>query len=101
MRVVKRAKTSVFAYAVMYNMNLLMCVAKTFSYVVECITSSSAKSSVGKLHRVCVCVRSLQVVFEHEGVFIHPGSDEDGIEQDLLISGSLRIVDKVKFFHRL
>lgn len=36
-----------------------------------------------------------QVIFEHEGVFIHPSSDEDGIEQDLLISGTLRIVDKV------
>uniref|UniRef100_A0A3B4XYG6 Uncharacterized protein n=1 Tax=Seriola lalandi dorsalis TaxID=1841481 RepID=A0A3B4XYG6_SERLL len=34
------------------------------------------------------------VVFEHEGVFIHSSSDEDGIEQDLLVSGSLRIVDK-------
>ncbi|XP_039989017.1 TBC1 domain family member 15 isoform X2 [Xiphias gladius] len=34
------------------------------------------------------------VIYEHEGVFIHPSSDEDGIEQDLLISGSLRIVDK-------
>uniref|UniRef100_A0A3Q3FA21 TBC1 domain family, member 15 n=1 Tax=Labrus bergylta TaxID=56723 RepID=A0A3Q3FA21_9LABR len=37
----------------------------------------------------------LQVVFEREGVFIHTSSDEDGIEQDLLVSGSLRIVDKV------
>nr|XP_046251309.1 TBC1 domain family member 15 isoform X1 [Scatophagus argus] len=36
----------------------------------------------------------VKVIFEHEGVFIHPSSDEDGIEQDLLISGSLRIVDK-------
>ncbi|XP_029289031.1 TBC1 domain family member 15 isoform X2 [Cottoperca gobio] len=36
----------------------------------------------------------LKVLFEHEGVFIHPSSDEDGTEQDLLISGSLRIVDK-------
>ncbi|XP_059191716.1 TBC1 domain family member 15 isoform X2 [Centropristis striata] len=35
-----------------------------------------------------------KVIFEHEGVFIHPGSDEDGIEQDILISGSLRIVEK-------
>ncbi|KAI3370562.1 hypothetical protein L3Q82_007072 [Scortum barcoo] len=34
------------------------------------------------------------VVFEHEGVFIHPSSDDDGCDQDLLISGSLRIVDK-------
>ncbi|XP_055011301.1 TBC1 domain family member 15 isoform X3 [Boleophthalmus pectinirostris] len=35
-----------------------------------------------------------QVIFEHEGVFIHPNSDDDGIDQDLLISGSLRLVDK-------
>lgn len=42
------------------------------------------------------CVMSVsQVIFEHEGVFIHPSSDEDGVEQDLLISGTLRIVDKV------
>lgn len=34
-----------------------------------------------------------KVLFEHDGVFIHPRSDEDAIEQDLL-SGSLRIVDK-------
>lgn len=44
----------------------------------------------------CDLMSVTQVIFEHEGVFIHPGSDEDGIEQDLLISGSLRIVDKVK-----
>ncbi|XP_060892215.1 TBC1 domain family member 15 [Labrus mixtus] len=36
----------------------------------------------------------VKVVFEREGVFIHTSSDEDGIEQDLLVSGSLRIVDK-------
>lgn len=36
-----------------------------------------------------------QVIFEHEGVFIHAGSEEDGVEPDLLISGTLRIVDKV------
>ncbi|XP_041795199.1 TBC1 domain family member 15 isoform X1 [Chelmon rostratus] len=36
----------------------------------------------------------VKVIFEQDGVFIHPSSDEDGIEQDLLISGSLRIVDK-------
>ncbi|XP_054476125.1 TBC1 domain family member 15 isoform X2 [Anoplopoma fimbria] len=36
----------------------------------------------------------LKVIFEREGVFIHPSSDEDAIEHDLLISGSLRIVDK-------
>ncbi|XP_068168679.1 TBC1 domain family member 15 [Antennarius striatus] len=33
----------------------------------------------------------VKVIFEHEGVFIHPSCDD---EQDLLISGSLRIVDK-------
>lgn len=49
---------------------------------------------------VCVmCVTCVpcvsQIIFEHEGVFIHPSSDEDGIEQDLLVSGSLRMVDKV------
>lgn len=36
-----------------------------------------------------------QVIFEHEGVFIHPSSEEDGLEPDLLVSGTLRIVDKV------
>lgn len=36
-----------------------------------------------------------QVIFEHEGVFIHPSNEEDGVEPDLLISGTLRIVDKV------
>lgn len=36
-----------------------------------------------------------QVIFENEGVFIHPSSEEDGVEPDLLISGTLRIVDKV------
>ncbi|XP_011605983.2 TBC1 domain family member 15 [Takifugu rubripes] len=41
----------------------------------------------------------VKVIFEHEGVFIHPGSDEDGIEQDLIISGSLRIVDKDAEIH--
>ncbi|XP_069384503.1 TBC1 domain family member 15 isoform X2 [Paralichthys olivaceus] len=35
-----------------------------------------------------------KVLFEHEGVFIHPSSEEDVIELDLLVSGSLRIVDK-------
>uniref|UniRef100_H3C9N0 Small G protein signalling modulator 1/2 Rab-binding domain-containing protein n=1 Tax=Tetraodon nigroviridis TaxID=99883 RepID=H3C9N0_TETNG len=39
-------------------------------------------------------VCALKVITEHEGVFIHPGSDEDSSDQDLLISGSLRIVDK-------
>lgn len=36
----------------------------------------------------------LQVIFEHDGVFIHPSGDEDGLDQDLLVSGSLRILDK-------
>ncbi|XP_078112395.1 TBC1 domain family member 15 isoform X2 [Sander vitreus] len=36
----------------------------------------------------------LKVIFELEGVFIHPSSDEDGMEPDLLVSGTLRIVDK-------
>ncbi|XP_072291383.1 TBC1 domain family member 15 [Eucyclogobius newberryi] len=35
-----------------------------------------------------------QVIFEHDGVFIHPNSDADASDQDLLISGSLRLVDK-------
>ncbi|XP_071376356.1 TBC1 domain family member 15 isoform X2 [Centroberyx affinis] len=35
-----------------------------------------------------------KVIYEHDGVFIHSNSDDDGIEQDLLLSGSLRIVDK-------
>ncbi|CDQ60646.1 unnamed protein product [Oncorhynchus mykiss] len=34
----------------------------------------------------------LQVLFEHEGVFIH--SNEDGEEPDLLVSGFLRLIDK-------
>ncbi|XP_023140737.1 TBC1 domain family member 15 [Amphiprion ocellaris] len=36
----------------------------------------------------------LKVVFEHDGVFVHPSDDEDGVDQDLLVSGSLRILDK-------
>lgn len=35
-----------------------------------------------------------QVIFEHEGVFIHTSNDEDVLDQDLLVSGSLRLVDK-------
>ncbi|KAM4573036.1 TBC1 domain family member 15 isoform 2-T2 [Odontesthes bonariensis] len=35
-----------------------------------------------------------QVIFGHEGVFIHPSAEEGGVEQDLLVSGSLRILDK-------
>uniref|UniRef100_A0A673JM85 TBC1 domain family member 15 n=1 Tax=Sinocyclocheilus rhinocerous TaxID=307959 RepID=A0A673JM85_9TELE len=41
----------------------------------------------------------LQVVFEHEGVFIHSSPDES--EDQDLISGFLRIVDKVWFFSGL
>ncbi|CAJ1055776.1 TBC1 domain family member 15 [Xyrichtys novacula] len=36
----------------------------------------------------------VKVLFEHEGVFIHPGSEDQGLEPDLLVSGSLRIIDK-------
>ncbi|XP_029991418.1 TBC1 domain family member 15 [Sphaeramia orbicularis] len=37
----------------------------------------------------------VKIIYEHEGVFIHPSSDDDdGLEQDLLVSGSLRILDK-------
>ncbi|KAG7218075.1 hypothetical protein INR49_020634 [Caranx melampygus] len=39
-------------------------------------------------------LRCVQVIYDHEGVFIHTSSDEDGIDQDLLVSGSLRLVDK-------
>uniref|UniRef100_A0A8C7M7H4 TBC1 domain family member 15 n=1 Tax=Oncorhynchus kisutch TaxID=8019 RepID=A0A8C7M7H4_ONCKI len=38
----------------------------------------------------------LQVLFEHEGVFIH--SNEDGDEPDLLVSGFLRLIDKVDIY---
>lgn len=37
-----------------------------------------------------------QVIFELEGVFIHPSPDEAGTDQDLLLSGSLRILEKVR-----
>uniref|UniRef100_A0A8C6PIL0 TBC1 domain family member 15 n=1 Tax=Nothobranchius furzeri TaxID=105023 RepID=A0A8C6PIL0_NOTFU len=37
-----------------------------------------------------------QVIFEHEGVFIHPNTEEEGTEPDLLVSGSLRILEKVR-----
>uniref|UniRef100_A0A3P9CZD3 TBC1 domain family, member 15 n=1 Tax=Maylandia zebra TaxID=106582 RepID=A0A3P9CZD3_9CICH len=33
------------------------------------------------------------VIFEHEGVFLHPSSDEE-IEPDFLVSGTLRILEK-------
>ncbi|KAM9377226.1 TBC1 domain family member 15 [Pholidichthys leucotaenia] len=36
----------------------------------------------------------LKVIFEHEGVFIHPSSDEEGPDQDLLVSGSLRVLER-------
>ncbi|CAL1594804.1 unnamed protein product [Knipowitschia caucasica] len=35
-----------------------------------------------------------QVIFEHDGVFIHPSSEEEELDQDLLISGTLRLMDK-------
>lgn len=35
-----------------------------------------------------------KVVFDHEGVFIHSNSEDDGIEQDILLAGSLRMIDK-------
>nr|XP_015820540.2 TBC1 domain family member 15 [Nothobranchius furzeri] len=37
---------------------------------------------------------ALKVIFEHEGVFIHPNTEEEGTEPDLLVSGSLRILEK-------
>ncbi|KAG7276745.1 hypothetical protein CRUP_030362 [Coryphaenoides rupestris] len=37
---------------------------------------------------------SPKVLFEQDGVFIHSNSGDDCIEQDLLVSGSIRIVDK-------
>uniref|UniRef100_A0A1A7X1Y0 TBC1 domain family member 15 n=1 Tax=Iconisemion striatum TaxID=60296 RepID=A0A1A7X1Y0_9TELE len=37
---------------------------------------------------------ALKVMFEHEGVFIHPNTEEGGTEPDLLVSGSLRILEK-------
>ncbi|CAL8376238.1 unnamed protein product [Arctogadus glacialis] len=37
---------------------------------------------------------SQKVLFEQDGVFIHSNSNDDCIEQDLLISGSIRVVDK-------
>ncbi|CAL8263677.1 unnamed protein product [Merluccius merluccius] len=37
---------------------------------------------------------SPKVLFEQVGVFIHSNSGDDCIEQDLLVSGSIRIVDK-------
>uniref|UniRef100_A0A3B5MC28 TBC1 domain family member 15 n=1 Tax=Xiphophorus couchianus TaxID=32473 RepID=A0A3B5MC28_9TELE len=36
----------------------------------------------------------LQVIFEHEGIFLHPSPDEGSPDQDLLVSGSLRIIEK-------
>lgn len=40
-----------------------------------------------------------QVIFELDGVFIHPSADEGGTDQDLLLSGSLRVLDKVRAHH--
>ncbi|XP_035772040.1 TBC1 domain family member 15, partial [Neolamprologus brichardi] len=39
------------------------------------------------------CDSAPQVIFEHEGVFLHPSSDEE-IEPDFLVSGTLRILEK-------
>uniref|UniRef100_A0A3B3WTH9 TBC1 domain family member 15 n=1 Tax=Poecilia mexicana TaxID=48701 RepID=A0A3B3WTH9_9TELE len=36
----------------------------------------------------------LQVIFDHEGIFLHPTPDEGSPDQDLLVSGSLRIIEK-------
>ncbi|XP_005753360.1 TBC1 domain family member 15 [Pundamilia nyererei] len=36
---------------------------------------------------------AFKVIFEHEGVFLHPSSDEE-IEPDFLVSGTLRILEK-------
>ncbi|XP_028304809.1 TBC1 domain family member 15 isoform X3 [Gouania willdenowi] len=45
----------------------------------------------------------LKVIFEHDGVFLHPTSDDDeeddedeGVDRDLLVSGILRILQRVK-----
>lgn len=40
----------------------------------------------------------VQVVFELEGVFVHPSGDEEDTEEDFLVCGSLRIVEKVNVF---
>ncbi|XP_037109472.1 TBC1 domain family member 15 [Syngnathus acus] len=37
---------------------------------------------------------SAKVLFEHEGVFMHPCCDEKDKEEDFLVCGSLRIVEK-------
>ncbi|MEQ2177882.1 hypothetical protein GOODEAATRI_008285 [Goodea atripinnis] len=36
----------------------------------------------------------LQVIFEHDGIFLHPSPDEGSLDQDLLVSGFLRILEK-------
>ncbi|XP_007542420.1 TBC1 domain family member 15 [Poecilia formosa] len=36
----------------------------------------------------------LKVIFDHEGIFLHPTPDEGSPDQDLLVSGSLRIIEK-------
>ncbi|XP_012723076.3 TBC1 domain family member 15 [Fundulus heteroclitus] len=36
----------------------------------------------------------LKVIFEHDGIFLHPSPDEGGPEQDLLVSGTLRVLEK-------
>ncbi|XP_054632625.1 TBC1 domain family member 15 isoform X2 [Dunckerocampus dactyliophorus] len=35
-----------------------------------------------------------KVLFEHDGVFIHPSGDEIVVEQDVLVCGSLQLVEK-------
>ncbi|XP_051917092.1 TBC1 domain family member 15 isoform X1 [Hippocampus zosterae] len=37
---------------------------------------------------------SVKVLFELEGVFVHPSGDEEDTEEDFLVCGSLRIVEK-------
>ncbi|MED6263403.1 hypothetical protein CHARACLAT_004227 [Characodon lateralis] len=36
----------------------------------------------------------LKVIFEHDGIFLHPSPDEGSLDQDLLVSGFLRILEK-------
>ncbi|XP_047452999.1 TBC1 domain family member 15 [Mugil cephalus] len=50
-------------------------------------------TSSGRSERNMAAESAVKVIYEHEGVFIHPNGDGDGTEPDLL-SGSLRILDK-------
>ncbi|XP_047236874.1 TBC1 domain family member 15 isoform X1 [Girardinichthys multiradiatus] len=36
----------------------------------------------------------LKVIFEHDGIFLHPNPEEGSLDQDLLVSGFLRILEK-------